>query len=311
MFQILSSIAPIFLLILLGNLLYRRGIPSVEFWNLNDKLVYWVLFPALLFYKTSTLDLSASLISDYAIVLVGGFFVVLLYALINIRLFRFGGRIASSMLQGTSRHNSFMAMAIAEKILGAEGLALAALAISFLVPLTNISVVSLMVVQLGKADGRNLPKAILYDLVRNPILIAIAIGLSVNSLNVGELPIIHDMTRLLGAAALPIVLLCIGANINFSAFNAAWTPTIISIIGKLVIFPCVILFLAIQLELSEVQTWVALIFGAAPTAASSYTLAKQMGGDAQLMAGIITLQTFLSFLTIPLVLTIAQTFFLE
>ena len=66
MLHILWSILPIFVLIVLGNLLRRNGIPSVKFWNLNDKLVYWVLFPSLLFYKTSTSDLSGDLLGPFA-----------------------------------------------------------------------------------------------------------------------------------------------------------------------------------------------------------------------------------------------------
>ena len=68
---VLVSIAPIFILIVLGYLLRRNGIPNVEFWNMNDKLVYWVLMPALLFHKTSTIELSAELVGSYSVVIIG------------------------------------------------------------------------------------------------------------------------------------------------------------------------------------------------------------------------------------------------
>ncbi|MFN3331894.1 MAG: AEC family transporter, partial [Caldilinea sp.] len=73
MFSIFLSIAPIFLLLILGYLLRRNGIPSIEFWNLNDRLVYWVLFPALLFNNTSTINLSGDLLSAFALVIYTGF----------------------------------------------------------------------------------------------------------------------------------------------------------------------------------------------------------------------------------------------
>ena len=116
----------------------------------------------------------------------------------------------------------------------------------------------------------------------------------------------HDSLELLGAAALPIVLLCVGANIRLQGLEASVLPTLISVAGKLVVFPAVILLAALALELSPLETLVALVFGAVPTAASSYTLARQMGGDAPLMAAIITIQTALSFVTLPLTLALAE-----
>jgi malonate transporter and related proteins len=72
-FTVLLSIAPIFLLIVLGHLLRRGGIPSFEFWNLNNKLVYWVLFPSLLFYKMATMDMEATAVSEVALIAYCGF----------------------------------------------------------------------------------------------------------------------------------------------------------------------------------------------------------------------------------------------
>ncbi|MBT4891098.1 MAG: AEC family transporter, partial [Rhodospirillales bacterium] len=74
MVEIFLIIAPVFLLIIGGNLLRRNGIPSIDFWNVNDKLVYWVLFPALLFNKTSLLDLSAPQLGPYLLAIIAGFF---------------------------------------------------------------------------------------------------------------------------------------------------------------------------------------------------------------------------------------------
>ena len=132
--EILISIAPIFLLIVLGYGLRRGGIPSVEFWNLNNKLVYWVLFPALLFSKTSVIALSGDIILSYAIVIYGGFGSAVLFALLAGKLFRFDGPVASSVLQGAARHNSFIALAVAERLFDSAGLSLAAVITALLIP---------------------------------------------------------------------------------------------------------------------------------------------------------------------------------
>ncbi len=302
MIAILLSIAPIFLLIVLGHGLRRGGIPSVEFWNLNDKLVYWVLFPSLLFYKTSTIELSGELVGDYAVVILGGFGGAVAFALLSTAVFRLPGPSATSVLQGAGRHNTFIALAAAERLYGGEGLAMAAVATALLIPVTNITVVSLMVTMLrGKAaGGGGLAKAIARDLARNPLLISVLGGVAVNLSNVGVIPVLHDVTAILGQAALPVVLLCVGANIRVREMTASVGPAVLSIAGKMVVFPLVLVGLAMWTGLSPMAVTVAGLFGAVPTAASGYTLARAMGGDAPLMATIITVQTALAFVTLPL-----------
>lgn len=307
MFAISLAIAPIFLLLLLGYWLRRGGIPSGEFWNLNDRLVYWVLFPALLFSNTSTIDLSGETVGSFAVAIYCGFGSALLFAIVSSRVARLDGPTATSVLQGSARHNSFIALAVAERLLGAEGLALATIVTALLIPVTNISIVTLMVTMIrGGGVQRAVLRAILRDLVRNPLLIAVLLGISVNLLGLAPIPVVNDMAKILGAAALPIMLLCVGANIRIRAMTSAGLPVFLSIAGKMVVFPAMILVGAQFVDLSDAALLVLLFFGAVPTAASSYALARQMGGDAPTMATIITLQTALSFVTLPLTVTLVQ-----
>ncbi len=302
MIAILLSIAPIFLLIVLGHVLRRGGIPSVEFWNLNDKLVYWVLFPSLLFFKTSTIALSGDLIGGYAVVILGGFAAAVGFALLSSLAFRLPAPTATSVLQGAARHNTFIAPAAAERLFGAEGLAMAALATALLIPVTNVVVVSLMVVMTRgpAAGGTGLIRAIARDLARNPLLASVFAGIAVNLSGIGVVPVLHDVAEILGQAALPVVLLCVGANIRVREMTASVGPALLSIAGKMLVFPAVLVALALWTGLSPMAATVAGLFGAVPTAASGYTLARAMGGDAPLMATIITVQTALAFVTLPL-----------
>lgn len=307
MLAIIASIAPIFVLIALGQALWRGGIPSVDFWNMNDKLVYWVLFPALLFSKTSTIALSGALMADFALLVYGGLAAAFLFALLAARLFRLGAPLATSVLQGSARHNTFIAIAVAERLFGAEGLALATLVTALLIPVTNISVVTGMVVLLrGGGSGGRVAAAIARDLARNPLLIAIGLGLTLNLAGIGRVAVLHEITDVLGSAALPIVLLCIGANIRINEMAAAAMPVALSIVGKMLVFPAAIMLLAQYRDLPDPALGIALLFGAVPTAAGAYSLSRQMGGDAPSMATIITLQTALSFLTLPLTLALLR-----
>ncbi|MDF1749459.1 MAG: AEC family transporter [Alphaproteobacteria bacterium] len=304
MLEIVLTIAPIFLLIVLGNILRRNGIPSVDFWNINDKLVYWVLFPALLFKTTSTLTLSGSVIGYYAIVILGGFFAAVIYSLLAMKVFKISAPSGTSLLQGCSRHNTFIALAVAERLFGADGLALAAMVTAVLIPVTNIVVVTSMVSLLPKKPGRSLPAAILRDLTRNPLLVSIVIGMSLNLLGVGAIPVLHQTAAILGAAALPIMLLCIGANLHFTAMRAGMLPTYLSMFGKFIVFPAAVFGLVLLTGLDGKMAIIPLIFACVPTAASSFTLARQMGGDAPLAASIVTIQTLISFLSLPLAITL-------
>lgn len=307
MIDIFLSIAPIFLLLVLGYALRRGGIPSVEFWNLNDRLVYWILFPALLFSNTSTFDLSGDLLSAFAVAIYCGFGGAVIFALLSSRLFHLDGPTASSVLQGSARHNSFIALAVAERLIGLDGLALATLVTALLIPVTNITVVTLMVTMIRGDGGRvAVVRAVLRDLARNPLLIAVGLGIATNLLGIAPIPVVNDMAKILGAAALPIMLLCVGANIRVRAMTSAGLPVVLSVVGKMVVFPAMILVAAQFVDLSDAALLVLILYGAVPTAASAYTLARQMGGDAPVMATIITLQTVLSFVTLPITVSLVQ-----
>ncbi len=309
--NIILSIAPIFLLIILGYGLRRRGFPTVEFWNLNDKLVYWVLFPALLFSKTSTISLLGDQILSNTIVIYSGFGSSVLFALLVGMVIGLNGPTFSSVLQGCARHNAFIALAVAERLFGDQGLAQAAFVAALLIPITNIVVVTLMVVLIqGSEKQKGVIGSILRDLARNPLLIAVVLGIGLNLLGVTPLPVIDDLTDILGRGALPIMLVGVGANIRIRSMMRIGPPIILSIVGKMVIFPVMIVVVALALGLSELAVMIVLIYGAVPTSASAFTLARQMGGDAPLMSTIITIQTTLSFLSLPLTMAVVQQFFI-
>ena len=306
MLHILLSIAPIFILIVLGHLLRRGGIPSFEFWNLNDRLVYWVLMPALLFQKTSTIQLDPSIVGAYAVVILGGFAAAVLFSLAAGRLAGFDGPVNSSVLQGAARHNTFIALAVAERLYGIDGLAIAAVATSLLIPTTNVTMVTAMVWMVRGPDEKRILTSIMRDLARNPLILSVGAGVAWNLLGSGPIPVVHDVAAILGGAALPVVLLCVGANIRVRAMAASAKPMIVSSLGKLVIFPLAIVALSQVMGLSQTETMIALLFGAVPTASSAYTLARQLGGDAPLMAAIVTVQTAIAFITLPLTVALAQ-----
>lgn len=298
MLTVFLAISPVFALILMGYGLRRGGIPSTEFWNLNDRLVYWVLMPALFFAKISAADLSGDL-SAYALLLYAGFFAAILCGWLLSR--GIPAPQASSLLQGSARFNTFVGLAIAEALFGAAGLQVAVLGTALLVPVVNVTVVMLMTRQLGGGG-----KSIALGLVKNPLILSICAGALFNLAGLGEVPVLHEIARILGNAALPIMLLCVGANLKLRGLSGSRRIIGFSMIGKFVINPLAVALIAFLVAPGPLAFQVALIFAALPTGVAAYTLAREMQGDAPLMAAIITTQTLMSFFTLPLTLLIGQ-----
>ena len=304
-FQIFILISPVFLLIVLGNVLRRIRVPDLSFWEVNDKLCYWVLIPALLFHFISQVSLSSEMLYIYAFIVFAGFVVTFGISVLIGKLIGYPPEIWTSILQGSMRQNAFIALAIAGSFFGSEGLKIASLFMFIYVPTINIIIITTMVVSLKNTHQKDSKKAIsniFIEIAKNPFILAMIAGLLVSLLPKEKISILIDTTELLGSAALPIMLLTIGAKIKVRDLTLKITPIIISNSLKLIILPVVVYFIATYFRLSQVEIVVAVIFASVPTATMSYTLAKQFGADDQLMRGILTTQVALSFITIPLLL---------
>ncbi|MFN3869374.1 MAG: AEC family transporter [Hyphomicrobiaceae bacterium] len=310
MIDIVAAIVPVFALIVFGQVVRRTLVDHAEFWSGADRLTYWVLLPALLYSKIATMQVSADFVGPFALVVIAGFAAAFVFALVAAKAMRMPGPVASSVVQGAARHNTFIALAVTERVFGAAGQASAYLASSILIPITNVAVVVAIVMlhQAATSTGA-LTRAIARDLARNPFIISVGAGIAVNALGIGAIPVVHDMADLLGRAALPIVLLSIGAGIKLDGLSASVVPIAVATAGKMLVFPLAIFLVAIWQGLGVVPASVAMVYGSCATATSSYALARQMGGDAPLAAAIVTLQTLLSFLTIPVAIEIARAAF--
>ena len=304
-FQIFLLVSPVFLLIILGNFLRRIKVPDISFWEINDKLCYWVLIPALLFHYISQINLSSEMLYSYSIIIYVGFFIAMLTVLILGKLLGYPPERWTSILQGAVRQNAFIALAITGSLFGDEGLKIASIFMLIYVPSINIIIVTTMVMNFGQSKknaSKNEFITVFVELSKNPFILAMITGLIFSIIQSEKLKVIIDTSGLLGSAALPIMLLTIGAKIKVRDLALTITPIIISNFLKLLALPMIAFFVANYLGLSEIEVIVAVIFAAVPTAVSSHTLARQFGADDQLMTSIITTQVILSFFTIPILL---------
>ncbi len=279
--------------------------PDLSFWEVNDKLCYWVLIPALLFHFISQVSLSSEMLYIYAVIVFAGFVVTFSFSIFLGKILGYTPEVWTSILQGSMRQNAFIALAIAGSFYGSEGLKIASLFMFIYVPTINIIIITTMVMSLNKSNQKDSKKAIsniFIEISKNPFILAMIAGLLVSLFPLERISVLIDTTELLGSAALPIMLLTIGAKIKVRDLTLKITPIIISNSLKLIILPIMVYFVASYFNLSQIEIVVAVIFASVPTAAMSYSLAQQFGADHQLMRAILTTQVALSFITIPLLL---------
>ncbi|MGB0990315.1 MAG: AEC family transporter, partial [Halarcobacter sp.] len=142
--NIIEALLPIFFLIILGYFFKRIKFPNEEFWASSDKFTYYVLFPALLIYKLSTASLEG--IDGFNFILSA--FLTMLILTLALMLFnrfvkKFKGDSFTSIYQGAIRFNTYVFLALVDAIFGDSGLVLAALLMTFMIPLINIFCISI------------------------------------------------------------------------------------------------------------------------------------------------------------------------
>ena len=299
MSAMISTILSVLLLVVVGHLIKMRAFVPVSFWDGLSKICYWILFPGLLFNLTSTASLSAAFILPFCLTLLIAATAMVIYGFIAGRLIGANGPATSSLVQAGLRHNGFLMLAFVQGAFGIAALEIGAIAVAVLVPISNIfAVIIICLLREGKQDA-NLGRAITAELARNPLTGAIILGGIVNFLSIPVPDFISGAANILGNAALPMLLLCVGASIRISALRAHSAALVLAVLAKLLILPVVMMVVGITLGLDKDVLLVLVVLAVAPTATSSFTLAQELGGDAPLMAEIITVQTLVAAIGIP------------
>ncbi|MGM0832468.1 AEC family transporter [Halomonas qinghailakensis] len=296
--SITGALGPLFLLILLGAAIGYCRWPSAGFWPQMERLIYFVLFPAMLISTLATADVSQVPVARLALVLLGTM------GIFGLVLWRFRGYLGltpaafTSVFQGAVRFNTYVGVAGAAALHGSTGATVAAVAVALMVPVVNVMCVASFVAA-GTLGSASLGQSALA-LAKNPLILACLAGVGLNLSGVGLPGWSQDTVGLLGAAALPLGLIAVGVALRPAALLRLDRGVIATNSIKLLLMPALVLLLANLVGLEPISRDVALLFAALPTATSAYILARQLGGDAELMAAIITGQTLLAMLTLPL-----------
>lgn len=303
MTAILAGVAPVFLLIALGYGLKRSGFMPRDLWGPIERLAIWVLYPGFLVPAVWHADLSGAQGVTGAAASITAVLLIAAGALALKPWMRVDGPAFCSIFQGAVRWNGFVFLPVIRETFGPEGLAQAAVVFSLLVPTVNVVCVAVHA-RWGEGQRGVSPSAVALAMLGNPILVACAVGGILNVLQVPPIPAVSPMLQLLGDAALPLGLIVAGAGLSFTYVAERRFAVGATAAVKLLVMPLLMLGLARLYGGSPLVQGVALVCGAAPGAAASYVLARQMGGDAPLIAGITAVTTAASAVTIPLFLAL-------
>lgn len=306
MLPVFESILPIFLVIVLGNLLRRTPLVSDAGWLGVEQVGYWVLYPTLLFYSILHADFTGLRLDAMLGALLMSVALLAALVLVTWPAWKRAGNMTrgefSSVFQTAVRWNAFIALAVAQKIFPPAGTAVVALAMAVIViPLNVMSVAVVARFGTGAADWPKVLKAT----ATNPLIIGVLAGLALRWLPGGLYAPLDQTISLIAGAAIGMGLISIGAGLRISDMLslrlAIWFP----VIAKLVLLPAILASIAWTLGVRGPELAYLVLCGAVPTAMNGYTLARQLGGDAEFYAAVTTLQTVLAVLTMPLALALA------
>jgi hypothetical protein len=291
---------PDFSLILCGYLVCRYTALNRSVWEKVESLVYYFLFPVLLFQSIvrSPLDLGATSSLIVAGVLLGLCAIALAYALPHIPGLRrhIDARDHAASAQVAFRFNSFIALALADRVAGPQGLLLIAVLIGVCVPMFNVAAVWPM--------ARHAGRGFLGELARNPLIVATATGLAANLAGF-SIPFWLDPTvSRIGAASIALGLMSAGAGMQLGSLARGKVLAIAVLAIRHLVAPLIAAGLALLFKLSPVQATVLLTFSALPTASTCYVLAARMGYNGPYVAGLVTLSTLLGMLSLPFALAV-------
>ena len=305
--DLILALVPVAILIALGyGLRHHTSLLPEAFWPPAERLSYFILLPSLFLHGLATADLGDIPVALLALCLIVPILVVSLGLVVLRRVLSIEGPEFTSVFQGGIRFNNYVGVMAAIGLFGPPGAALAAMANAALVPTVNI--LSVLIFSRHTAVTPDLLST-LRSILKNPLILACAFGVLLRVSGIGLPPGLDGTLKALGQAALPLGLLCVGAALTGDALRRSPRLTLIASLAKFLAMPAVTIAACLLFGLRGPAAYVAVLFHALPTASSSYVLARQLGGDAPLMASIIAVQTIIGMITLPLTFLIVEVLF--
>lgn len=303
----LAALLPVFLLIVTGFVLRHSLLSEESHWTGIGHLVYFVMLPALLIDTLARADFAGLPVAAIGSALLAAIAAMAVICLALRRplasRFRVDGAAFTSIFQGATRWNAYVALAIAAGLYGNRGVALVSVAMLAMIPVLNV----LNVWVLARYAAAKKPdwRTVVIALARNPLIWSCAAGIALNRIGLEIPPPVHVFAETLGRSSLALALLMVGAGLRLASLLRPSPTALLASALKLVVLPAIAIGAGQLIGLTADGLGVVAITSSVPSAAGAYVLARQMGGDAELLAQILTLQTAIGAFTIPLMISLA------
>lgn len=286
---------PDFALILLGVALRRWFEGSTDFWGGLERLIYYVLFPALLFMANARAQIDFAAAAPMLATGVAATVAGMAAAWLARPVFRPPAATFAGGFQCAFRFNSYLGLALIGQLHGEAGLASMSLMLGVAIPLVNVVAIWSLAHRTGHV-GR--------ELLRNPLIIGTVSGIAFSLAGLDLPPFGWEVLRRLGSGTLPLALLAVGAGLRLEGGHErrgliAWLTAV-----KLVVIPAVAWALGHALQLDAVSLHSVVLFAALPPATSAYILAVRMNANAAISAVLISAGTVVAMATLPIWLMI-------
>src|ERR1700753_1209253 len=303
---VIAALLPVFILIALGVILKRTLMRLETQWHGLEQLTYYVLFPMLLIQTLIKADLGKVPIAGVGGALMTAVVIVsLLCLMLRPLLARKGvdGPAFSSIFQGAIRWQTYVALSVARNLFGADGLALASVAMVALIPLGNV--LSVLVLAHYASPEKESAREIILTGVKNPLIWACVIGLAINVAHLPLPKIWHEVADALGASSLAIGLLVNGASLHLKGLLRPSLSAATGVILKLAVMPALALAFGMWFGVTGTGLVIIAVCSGVTTATIAYVVAPPRAGNTPLLAQIITLQTILAAITMPIAIAFA------
>jgi predicted permease len=298
----IDAFAPAFGLILLGHLLKRGPFPEPAMWSGIERLVFFILLPALLAVSIGQADLGAMPLLRLLAAIVAGIAVGFALCLALRRPLALDFPAFTSLVQGGIRFNNFLGFALAAPLFGQMGLAVGAVLTGLIVPMVNTVLVALFA---AGGSARPTPLSVARALATNPLVLGCVVGFALNIAG-GVPPGAAPLLRALGGASVALGLMAVGAALTLGSLRARLDVQAAAWAIKLVAVPACVFGVARLLGIDPAVAALAVLFMGLPTASTSYVMARQMGGDAPLMAAITTSQHLAAIISLPILVALLR-----
>ena len=300
---VLNSLFPIFVLLLLGQILKSRGLTNETFLRTSDRLIYFFFFPVMLFWKIGGASFDGGIDWIFVVAGVAPYLTMFLLSTLVIYVCRVGAYQAGSFSQSCYRFNTYIGVAVVLNSLGTEGIKYFGLLIGFVIPLVNLFAVAVLIWFSGeKLESKQRFAITTRAIISNPLILGCIAGI-LYSQTVGWFPVFIDNSlALISMVSLPLALISIGGSLTFNGVRENLKLSLLGALLKLLILPVIGYCFFSVFGVTGVPLKVGLIFFALPASTAIYVLSSQLQSDTDLASSAIVLSTVLSFLSLSVVL---------